>query len=172
MGQLRRLLCDDGQQGILYAEADEQQRGAARHAQHGHEEPLFIPEQVAGGGLLGEGHPGPQRGDALHQDALARHGSPGQQQSCGLFSQTGTAGVPCGKADDGGADAHAGSCHARVEVQGEGGQGEHQLIGVPDNDGEHHKAHHHADDAAQNSGKQRVEQILARDAEVGVAQRL
>ena len=58
VGQLRRLLCDDGQQGILYAEADKQQRGAARHAQHGHEEPLFIPEQVAGGGLLGEGHPG------------------------------------------------------------------------------------------------------------------
>ena len=52
VGQLRRLLCDDGQQGILYAKADEQQRGAARHAQHGHEEPLFIPEQVAGGGLL------------------------------------------------------------------------------------------------------------------------
>ena len=169
VGQLRRLLCDDGQQGILNAEADEQQRGAARHAQHGHEEPLFISEQVAGGGLLGEGHPGPQRGDALHQDALARHGSPGQQQSCGLFGQTGTAGVPCGKADDGGADAHAGSCHTRVEVQGEGGQGEHQLISVPDNDGEHHKAHHHADDAAQNGSQQRVEQILARDAEVGVA---
>ena len=172
VGQLRRLLCDDGQQGILDAKADEQQRGAARHTQHGHEEPLFIPEQVAGGGLLGEGHPGPQRGDALHQDALARHGSPGQQQSCGLFGQTGTAGVPCGKADDGGADAHAGGCHARVEVQGEGGQAEHQLIGVPDNDGEYHKAHHHADDTAQNGGQHRVEQILARDAEVGIAQRL
>ena len=172
VGQLGRLLCDDGQQRILNAKADEQQRGAARHAQHGHEEPLFIPEQVAGSGLLGEGHPLPQRGDALHQDAFARHRSPGQQQSCGLFGQTGTAGVPCGKADDGGADAHAGSCHARVEVQGEGGQGEHQLIGVPDNDGKYHKAHHHADDAAQNGGKQGVEQVLARDAEVGVAQRL
>ena len=172
VGQLGRLLRDDGQQRVLNAKADEQQRGAARHAQHGHEEPLFIPEQVAGCGLLGEGHPLPQRGDALHQDALARHRGPGQQQSCGLFGQTGTAGVPCGKADDGSADAHAGSCHARVEVQGEGGQGEHQLIGVPDNDGEYHKAHHHADDAAQNSGKQRVKQILARDAEIGVAQRL
>ena len=172
MGQLRGLLCNDGQQGILYAKADEQQRGAARHAQHGHEEPLFIPEQVAGGGLLREGHPGPQRSDALHQNALARHRGTGQQQRCGLFRQTGTAGKPCGKADNSGADAHACGCHARVEVQGKGGQGEHQLVGVPDNHREDDKAHHHTGNAAQYAGQQRVEQVLARNAEVGVAQRL
>ena len=33
-----------------------------------------------------------------------------------LHFYPGMAGEPCGKADDGGADAHAGSCHARVEV--------------------------------------------------------
>ena len=54
VGQLGGLLGQHGQQGILDAEADEEQGRAARHAQNGHKEALFIAEQVAGGGFLGE----------------------------------------------------------------------------------------------------------------------
>ena len=172
VGQLCGLLGDDGQQGVLEAEADEQQGRAACHTQHRHKEPLLIPEQVPGGGLLGEAHTLPQRGDVLQEDALACHGSPGQQQCCTFFLQAGAAGTPGSQADDGGTDGHAGGCHARVEPQGEGGQAEDQLIGVPDNAGEHQKAHHHTGHAAQHAGSKGIEQVLACNAGVGVAQGL
>ena len=52
VGQLGGLLGQHGQQGILDAEADEEQGCAARHAQNGHKEALFIAEQVAGGHFI------------------------------------------------------------------------------------------------------------------------
>ena len=170
VGQLLRLLVHDGQDGILNAKADEQQRCAARHAQHGHEKALFVPEQVAGSGLLGEAHVLPQRGDVLQKDALARHRCPGQQQGCGLFLQAGAAGAPCGKTDDGRTDGHTGCRHAGVKVQREGGHAEDHLVGVPDDEREHHKADDHAHDAAQHAGAEGIEQVLACDLCVGVAQ--
>ena len=170
VGQLPGLLVHDGQDGILNAKTDQQQRRAACHAQHCHEKALFVAEQVAGCGLLGEAHVLPQRGDVLQKDALACHRGPGQQQSCGLFLQAGTAGVPCSKTDDGRADGYAGCRHAGVKVQRKGGHAEDHLVSIPDDEREHHKTDDHAHDAAQHAGAEGIEQILACDLCVGVAQ--
>ena len=159
VGQLGGLLGQHGQQGILDAEADEEQGRAARHAQNGHKEALFIAEQVAGGGFLGEAHPLPQRGEIFKEDALARCRRTGQQQGGGFFLEAGAAGLQGGKADDRrAAEGHAAQCQARVEVQGKGGEGEHHgAVGVPEDGGEHHKAHGNAHDAAQNAGGNAIE---------------
>ena len=170
VGQLPGLLVHDGQDGILNAKTDQQQRRAACHAQHCHEEALFVAEQVAGCGLLGEAHVLPQRGDVLQKDALACHRGPGQQQSCSLFLQAGTAGVPCSKTDDGRADGYAGCRHAGVKVQRKGGHAEDHLVSIPDDEREHHKTDDHAHDAAQHAGAEGIEQILACDLCVGVTQ--
>ena len=170
--QLGGLAVEHGQDGILDAKADEQQGRAARHAQHGHEEALLIPEQVASRGLLGKAHVLPQRGDVFEEDALAGHRRTGQEQGGGLLAQAGAAGLPGGDADDGRTEQDASHGHAGVELQGEGGQAEHHgLIGLPDDGGEDDEAHRHAQDAAQDAGGQAVEQVLARNGCVGVAQR-
>ena len=170
--QLGGLLAQHGQDRILNAEADQQQSRAARNAEDRHEEALFIPEQVACGGLLGEAHPFPQRGQVLEEDALSGGRCAGEQQGGGLFLQAGAARFPCGEADDGGTEQDAAQRHARIELQGEGGQTEHHgLIGLPDDSGEHDETHDHAHDAAQNAGGKAVEEVLARNFGVGVAQR-
>ena len=65
MVQLAELLAHDVPDGIPQAEAGEQQGGAARDADDRHEEPLLVADEVAGRDLVGEFHPGPQRGDPL-----------------------------------------------------------------------------------------------------------
>ena len=171
--QLGGLLGQHGQDGVLNAEADEEQGCAARYAQHRHEEAFFVPEQVAGGSLLGEAHVLPQRSDVLKEDPLARHGGAGQQEGGGLFFQAGVARLPCGDADDRSTEQHAARRHAGVELERKGGHLEHHgLVSLPDDRGEDDEAHHHAEDAARNAGRKAVEQIFARDHGVGVAQRL
>src|SRR5699024_480233 len=166
------LAGDDLDDGILQAEADQQQGGAAGHPQHRHIEALFIAEHIAGGGLLGKAHPAPQGADPLQEDALAGGGGPGQQEGGRLFLEGDPAGGQGGQPDHADADDHAQDGQQGIDPQPEGGQVEHGGVGPPDDGGHAGKAQRHAGGTAQQAGGGAVDHILGGDRAVGVAQGL
>ena len=91
-GNLVKLLVQDGENGLVKAEAGDDQSRAAADADHGHPEPPLVAEQIAHGHLPGEGQPVPHKPHPLQQNPPPRLGGLGAHQICGRGHQGGQAG--------------------------------------------------------------------------------
>ena len=88
------LAVDDVPDGIVQAEAHEEERRAARDADDRHEEAPLVAEEVPEGDLPREGDAAPQRRETLEQDALAGLGGAGKHERRGRLAQARDHGSP------------------------------------------------------------------------------
>lgn len=137
-----------------------------------HEEALFIPQHVADRDLDQKGEAVPQNRDALQQDALAALGGLGAHQLGGDAEQL----VPAGEVGGAHRAEHRGQQRdqpqAVVKHENNVPHRVHDGVGAPDDKREQQRPAEESNQAADAGGAARIEQILAHDGALAVAQRL
>ncbi len=158
--------------GVPQAETGQEQGGAARYADHRHEQALLVAEEIAGRHLGGEVHTSPQGLDTLQQNPFARLGRLGPHElgrGAGQFAGAGKIGGEAGT-QQGGQGGNEGVFP--VEAGDDGGHVIHDAVGPPDHLGEDLEAHGQAQGAARHRGQHGVEHVFARDGQLAVTQGL
>ena len=171
-GDLVVLIVDDAADGVLNAEARDEQRRAAADANHHHDHALFKAQNVPDGDFMQEGESVPEQRKPFEQNALARLRRSGADQLRCRLLQLGVYDVPrrteraqqiCARRDE-----------RKRPVKGiqNAGKAVHDVIGVPDHLRQEIRTCRDAEHTAENRGDPGIEEVLGQDRAVGIPQRL
>ena len=166
------LVVDDPSDGILDAEAGQEQGRTAADPEHHHEKSLLIPENISDGNLHQEGEPVPEQRDPFQKDPFAALGGLRAHQLGRHLRQLIPAG---GKGGSHGAqDGHRQGYRAQPPVHQKHkiSHGIHDPVGEPDHGREQPGAHKKADQAAQDGRASGIKQVDPHDPCLSIAKRL
>ena len=166
------LIVDDAADGVLNAEARDEQRRTAADANHHHDHALFKAQDVSDGDFMQERESVPDQREAFKQNALARLRRSGADQLRCRLLQLGVYDVPrrteraqqiCARRDE-----------RKRPVKGiqDAGKAVHDVIGMPDHLRQEIRACRDAEHTAENRGDPGIEEILRQNRAVGIPQRL
>ena len=167
---LFKLIVNHIDDGVPESEAGDQQSRTAADTHHHHGQALAVTENIPDGHLVQEADAVPE-GQLFQEYLLSCIGSLGPDQLCRDFLQRPAAAIPGDKEHHRciGKDNSAAE-HQIKPKNNSVGNIKHDLIGLPEDRGEHDTANHNAQTASNNGAGACVDQILADDCPVAVAQ--
>ena len=159
-GNLVVLVIDDAADGVLNAEARDEQRRTAADTNHHHDHALFKAQDVSDGDFVQEGESVPDQREAFKQNALARLRRFGADQLRCRLLQFGVYDVPrCAERTQ---QIRARRDERKRPVKGiqDAGKAVHDVIGMPDHLRQEIRACRNAKHAAEKRSGSGIEEIL------------